>query len=487
MNINNFSCVEFVPPQSIFRNIELDNLYRLPKNYEMIRENISKMGIITPLIVDSKSNTIVSGNLRHKIALELRLPLIPVFFIDLGDDMKMVSLSSNVQREKSSMEKYKEMLLYKSLFPSTKGQRNDLFPELKELKEERDIALSAISKDTQNKLNSIGIICEELFPNRPEKMEEYFNEIDNGKSTLNKVFKKVRKLHIKSKCNSNVEGGDYKEGGVTIYNKSSESMKELADESVNVSISSPPYWTMKVYQLDSNQLGQERSVDEYINNLKKHYLEIFRVLKNDGSLFVNINDCCRNGEYQLVPQRFVLMMESINFRLNDEFQWLKQNPRPTGGKRSVRRHEPIYHFVKSKNFYYNEEWLKESVDKTNSFSIGINGNLEDSPKLTSSLDFFGGVLKTGVACTKEIKNKCEEVGVMLDHQATFPIDVPMICLLMTSKPNDIILDNFSGTSVCGAAVMKLGQGRKYVGYEPSPEYMVASKLRLSEYQIEQVA
>jgi DNA modification methylase len=58
---------------------------------------------------------------------------------------------------------------------------------------------------------------------------------------------------------------------------------------------------------------------------------------------------------------------------------------------------------------------------------------------------------------------------------------------MTSKPNDIILDNFSGTSVCGAAVMKLGQGRKYVGYEPSPEYMVASKLRLSEYQLEQVA
>ena len=152
MNINNFSCVEFVPPKSIFRNIELDNLYRLPKNYEMIRENISTMGIITPLIVDSKSNTIVSGNLRHKIALELGLPLIPVFFINLEVDMKMVSLSSNVQREKSSMEKYKEMMFYKSLLPSSKGQRNDLYPALKELKEERDIALSAISKDTKNKL-----------------------------------------------------------------------------------------------------------------------------------------------------------------------------------------------------------------------------------------------------------------------------------------------------------------------------------------------
>jgi DNA modification methylase len=242
---------------------------------------------------------------------------------------------------------------------------------------------------------------------------------------------------------------------------------------------------MKVYQLDLKQLGQEDTVEEYINNLKKHYLEVFRVLRNDGSLFVNINDCCRNGEYQLVPQRFVLMMESINFRLNDEFQWLRKNPRPTNGKRSVRRHEPIYHFVKTKNFYYNEEWLKECNDETNSFTIGTT---KECPKLTSSLDFFGGVLKTGVANTKELKKQCEEeCSVALDHQATFPIDVPMICLLMTSKPNDIILDNFSGTSVCGAAVMKLGEGRSYFGYELSPEYMVASKLRLLEYQIEQVA
>ena len=484
MNINNFSGVEFVTPQSIFRNIELDNLYRLPKNYEMIRENISTMGIITPLIVDSKSNTIVSGNLRHKIALELRLPLIPVFFIDLGDDMKMVSLSSNVQREKSSMEKYKEMMFYKSIFPSKKGQRSDLYLELKELKEERDIALSAITKDTKNKLNSIGLMCMDLFPDEPTKLEGFFNEIDNGKSSLDKVYKKVKRLKIKSNCITEVPGGDYISGSVTIYNKSSESMEELADESVNVSISSPPYWNMKVYQLDLKQLGQEDTVEEYINNLKKHYLEVFRVLRNDGSLFVNINDCCRNGEYQLVPQRFVLMMESINFRLNDEFQWLRKNPRPTGGKRSVRRHEPIYHFVKSKDFYYNEEWLKGSIDETNSFTIGTT---QESPKLTSSLDFYGGVLLTNVACTKKIKSKCEEVGVLLDHQATFPLDVPMMCLLMTSRPNDLILDNFNGTSVTGSAVMKLGEGRSFIGYEPSPEYMVASKLRLSEYQLEQVA
>ena len=58
----------------------------------------------------------------------------------------------------------------------------------------------------------------------------------------------------------------------------------------------------------------------------------------------------------------------------------------------------------------------------------------------------------------------------------------MMCLLTTSKPNDVILDNFSGTSVTGQAVLQLGEGRSYIGYEPSPEYMVASKIRLSEYK-----
>lgn len=479
MNRNTQSYVEYVKPQSIFKNEELGNIYNLPENYQAIKENIKEMGIITPLIVNSNNMVIVSGNLRHSISIELGFPLIPAYFVDIQDDLQLVSLSSNIHRVKSSIEKYREMKLYKTLFGIKKGDRTDLNPELQKLKEERDIVLSSMSRDTRDKLNSIGLICEELYPDDSTNLEKLLSDIDNGKSTLNKVYKKVKYLHNKSKYNKKVEGGDYKKNSVTIYNKSSETMEELDDESVNVCLGSPVYWKMKVYQLPSNQLGQENTVEEYMDNLKKHYLEVYRVLRKDGSLFVNINDCCKDGEYQMIPQRFVLMLKSIGFVLNDELQWLKQNPRPTGGKRSVRRHEPIYHFVKSKNFYYNEGWLKESIDETNSFTIGTT---KEFPKLTSSLDFYGGVLKTGVASTRELKVKCEEEGVFLDHQATFPLDVPMICLLMTSKPNDIILDNFNGTSVTGSAVLKLGEGRCFVGYEPSPEYMVASKIRLSELE-----
>ncbi|NBU81397.1 MAG: hypothetical protein EBS55_07100 [Flavobacteriaceae bacterium] len=479
MKKNNLSHVEYVSPNSINRNIELGILYRIPSNYEMIKENISTMGIITPLIVNSFNNVIVSGNLRHMIALELELPVVPVYFVNLTDNMSLVSLSTNIQREKSSMDKYREMELYKKIFPIKRGQRTDLFSEFKELKEERDNHLSSISKDTKDKLSYIGSTCKELFPDEPKRLEEYFNEIDNGKSSLNKVYKKVKTLQTKNKCKKIVEGGDYKEGLFNIYHKSSETMEELDNESVNVVITSPPYFQMKEYQLDSNQLGQESSVEEYIKNLKKHFFEVYRVLRKDGSLFVNINDCVKDGEYQLVPQHFVLMMKSIGFKLNDEKIWIKKNPRYSEGKRSIRRHEPIFHFVKSTNFYYNEDWLYEIEDDENLFSIGTK---ETKPRNTSTIDSDGNIIKTNSSSTKIIKSKCEKEGVFLDHQATFPIDIPMMCLLTTSKPNDVILDLFNGTSVAGLAVKKLGEGRSYVGYEPSPEYMFASKIRLSEYK-----
>jgi DNA modification methylase len=484
MNRNTQSYVEHVKPESIFRNEELGKVYNLPENYQAIKENIKEMGIITPLIVNSNNMVIVSGNLRHAICIELSIPLIPVYFVDIQDDLQLVSLSSNLHREKTTMEKYNEMKLYKTLFGIRKGHRTDLNPELQKLKEERDVILSSISKDTRNKLNSIATTYEGIYGNSCEELEKVFSNIDKGIITLNKAYTKANHLKVKSNCNQELSGGDYVTATSTIYNKSSEVLIELEDGTISVVCSSPPYLGMKIYQLDSNQLGQEPTVEEYINNLKKHYLEVYRVLKKDGSVWVNINDCCKDGEYQLVPQRFVLMMKSIGFILNDEFQWLKQNPRPTGGKRSIRRHEPIFHFVKSKDFYYNEEWLKDCEDLNNSFSIGTT---KVCPKLTSSLDFFGGVLKTGVASTREIKKKCESRGVALDHQATFPIDVPMICLKLTSKPYDKILDIFNGTAMTGLAVMELGDGREYIGYEPSPEYMLASEIRLSEYELGQVA
>ena len=198
MNRNTQSYVEHVKPESIFRNEELGKVYNLPENYQAIKENIKEMGIITPLIVNSNNMVIVSGNLRHAICIELSIPLIPVYFVDIQDDLQLVSLSSNLHREKTTMEKYNEMKLYKTLFGIRKGHRTDLNPELQKLKEERDVILSSISKDTRNKLNSIATTYEGIYGNSCEELEKVFSNIDKGIITLNKAYTKANHLKVKS-------------------------------------------------------------------------------------------------------------------------------------------------------------------------------------------------------------------------------------------------------------------------------------------------
>ena len=76
----------------------------------------------------------------------------------------------------------------------------------------------------------------------------------------------------------------------------------------------------------------------------------------------------RGRTVQLYPQRFVVeMLKSGSWILNDEIIWTKTNPKYSPGKRSVRSHEYIFHFVKSKNFYYDDSWLDGVDDKTNTF------------------------------------------------------------------------------------------------------------------------
>jgi DNA modification methylase len=208
------------------------------------------------------------------------------------------------------------------------------------------------------------------------------------------------------------------------------------------------------------------------------FKEAFRVLKSDGSLFVNINDCCIDGQYQAVPQKFVLKMLELGFLLNDELIWVKNNAQYTHGKRSVRNHEPIFHFVKSKKFYYDTSWIDNLVDKNNAVSCGTNATF---PKLFSGLDYvLNDVIRGNASSTSELRKKCKEQGFYLTHSATFPLSIPALCILMSSKEGDSVLDCFNGTATTGEAAIRLG--RKYFGYETNPEYVMASEVRINSIE-----
>ncbi len=471
--------VVFVTTDSIRPNQTKMGIYGKPENYEKIKENISLMGVLVPLLVEEKTNEIISGNLRHQIALELNIEIVPVIFQNNSIDVNaIVAISTNQFRIKTSLEILNEIKFFEENYPVIKGQRSDLIPELKAIKENRDDHLKNISKDKQNKLKSIDKLANELFGRGTQNYLNVFKSIDKGLKSLSKVENELDRK-VKTKKNSSVIPSFYevKSENITINCGKSEDMSAVADNSIQTIITSPPYFQMFDYLTGDEQLGLESKVDDYIKNLILTFKEAFRVLKPEGSLFVNLNDCCKDGEYQAVTHKFVIKMLKLGWILNDEFVWIRNSPKYTHGKRSVRNHESIFHFVKTKNFFFDINWIDNLVDENNAISYGTNANY---PKLFSGLDYvLNDVIRGNISSTSKLRKECNKQDFYLTHSCTFPLSIPAICILMSSKEGETILDCYSGTSTTGEAAMILG--RKFIGYEISPAYIRASEVRLSPY------
>jgi DNA modification methylase len=240
---------------------------------------------------------------------------------------------------------------------------------------------------------------------------------------------------------------------------------------------------MRNYGTGKFQLGFEKELNDFINNLCDLFEDAKRVLKKEGSLFVNINDCVIDGEYQSVPELFLIEMKKRGWRYVDQYLWLKSNAQFTQGKRSVRNFEPIFHFVKSAEYFFNDTWLTEFVDEKNNISMGTKMKY---PKLVSGLDFRDNILTHSGSNTLELRRKClEQANFHMEHSATYPLSLPLIFVLATSKPGDTILDLFNGTASSGE--ISLLTNRQYVGYELNPQFVMASEVRLSEYELKNVA
>ena len=114
-------------------------MYQTPENYEIIKLNIEREGIIEPLLVNEETHEIISGNLRFQAAKELGITIVPVLFQNIDqEEMDIKSISTNQQRKKSYSEILREMKFFEQHYQIKKGQRTDLNPEKKKLKEERD-------------------------------------------------------------------------------------------------------------------------------------------------------------------------------------------------------------------------------------------------------------------------------------------------------------------------------------------------------------
>jgi len=135
-----------------------------------------------------------------------------------------------------------------------------------------------------------------------------------------------------------------------------EVMRTLHDKSIDLIITSPPYFQLRDYEND-NSWGNENSVQQFINKINEWGKSCFRVLKDSGSLFLNIGDKYKNKSLMLIPERIAIALNDNGWILRNTLIWNKPNTMPSAVKdRFNNSYEFVYFFVKKNNKYYNHKY-----------------------------------------------------------------------------------------------------------------------------------
>lgn len=475
--------VELVATSAININIEKNELYAVDKAFEGLKISIQAFGIKEPLIVEKESNIVIAGNRRLKAAQELGLTEIPVIFRKLGEkDRKVIYITHENQREKTYSQYLAEYKILQERYPISQGARTDL-RVTEAFNKEALRVLTGLSRTTLFYLLEIERLAKKKYKSEKESKsyKHIWNDLDHGYKTPKYWYDILKPKEHKSSDTPNISEHSLFFEACKILNKSCEDLTDVEDSSIACFISSPPYWGFKrkYGKAEGFMLGLEKTSEEYLENLVSIYKNALPKLKKGGSIWVNLTDVCKDGEYAVIPHRFILKMQEIGLILNDELIWTKHNPIPTNGKRMTRAFENIFQFVRKsekKRFFYDKSWIMDG-DALKYKVERIDGKDEEK-NLTSTLDFRDGILKSSSPNIEKLRRECKKRGINCDHDATFPIDVAIIPILLTSQEGDTVLDLFAGTGT--VALVAGALGRKSINYEQNPDYCRVAETRLTD-------
>ena len=214
----------------------------------------------------------------------------------------------------------------------------------------------------------------------------------------------------------------------------SENMTEISNETIDLVVTSPPYWDLKNY-FKEGQIGQE-SYQTYLARMYKVWSECFEKLTKKGSLWININIRAKNNKTILLPKDFVNQCKKIGFYYKGILIWHKSSGIPTHDKNIVDRHEYVLVFSKSKNLIINE-------------------------KIYSFADYKNKTINGGLFWN--INRKAGSVGKDFIHPAIYPNELVYRIVEICTKENQTILDPFlgSGTTLLASVL----SDRNCYGYE----------------------
>ncbi len=254
-----------------------------------------------------------------------------------------------------------------------------------------------------------------------------------------------------------------------IINGDSRQMTELKNKSVDLIITSPPYWQLKDYGTE-NQIGYDDSYEDYINNLNLVWKECYRVLNNGCRLCVNIGDqfarAVYYGRYKVIPIRteIIKFCEAIGFDYMGAIIWQKKTTSNTTGGASLMGSYPT-----PRNGILSIDYEFILLFKKLGTPIKPTKELKEQSKMTKEewKEYFAGHWNFGGAKQDS-------------HIAMFPEELPRRLIKMFSFVGDRVLDPFAGSGTTALAAKKLN--RNSVGYEINPEFIPFIKRKLDVKQ-----
>ncbi len=249
----------------------------------------------------------------------------------------------------------------------------------------------------------------------------------------------------------------------------SRKMIETNDDSINLIITSPPYWQLKDYGT-KNQIGFDNSYEDYINNLNLVWRECYRVLHNGCRLCINIGDQFARsiyyGRYKVIPIRteIIKFCEAIGFDYMGAIIWQKVTTTNTTGGATV-----MGSFPYPRNGILKIDYEFILIFKKIGNSPKVSKEIKNQSKLTKSEwnNYFSGHWNF----PGERQEK---------HLAVFPEELPKRLIKMFSFVGDILLDPFLGSGTTSLAAKNLN--RNSVGYEINSDFLKIIKNKLSMKQ-----
>jgi len=278
-------------------------------------------------------------------------------------------------------------------------------------------------------------------------------------------------------------------------------LKELPDQSINTCITSPPYWGLRDYG-EGEQLGMEDTPEEFVNNMVEVFREVKRVLRDDGTVWLNLGDSYSSGgrttttnqslrgdkDYGVtrpkpskgikpkdligIPWRVAFALQQDGWYLRQDIIWHKPNPMPESVKdRCTKAHEYIFLLSKSPKYYFDNEAIKEDA------------KFPDVPNTPKSIKAVDGVYSKNLqkigANPKRNKRSVWTVTTKPfkgAHFATFPMDLIEPCVLAGCPENGTVLDPFGGSGTTG--IVASNHNRKAVLIELNTEYIEIARQRI---------